>query len=150
MVMPPVAVFMALYASFLLLISVGDPGKVRAARNVLLYAVVGAGIILLSVPLVALVMSIFNTTQTVTGCGLNTATTTFTETVIKLINWFSWLIGLLSVAVGLYAGFTYMTGRGEPQKVAAASKMIVYAVIGIAVAVIAFSIITIVKGFLGV
>src|SRR3989304_5316262 len=50
MVMPPVAVFMALYASFLLLISVGDPGKVRAARNVLLYAVVGAGIILLSVP----------------------------------------------------------------------------------------------------
>jgi len=149
-VMPPVAVFMALYASFLLLISVGDPGKVRAARNVLLYAVVGAGIILLSVPLVALVMSIFNTTQTVTGCGLNTATTTFMDTVIKLINWFSWLIGLLSVAVGLYAGFTYMTGRGEPQKVATASKMIVYAVIGIAVAVIAFSIITIVKGFLGV
>ena len=150
MVMPPVAVFMALYASFLLLISVGDPGKVRAARNVLLYAVVGAGIILLSVPLVALVMGIFNTTQTVTGCGLNTATTTFMETVIKLINWFSWFIGILSVAIGLYAGFTYMTGRGEPQKVATASKMIVYAVIGIAVAVIAFSIITIVKGFLGV
>ena len=149
-VMPPVAVFMALYASFLLLISVGNPGKVTAARNVLLYTVVGAGIILLSVPLVALVMSIFNTTQTVTGCGLDTATTTFMDTVIKLINWFSWFIGLLSVAVGLYAGFTYMTGRGEPQKVATASKMIVYAVIGIAVAVIAFSIITIVKGFLGV
>ena len=149
-VMPPVAVFMALYASFLLLISVGNPGKVTAARNVLLYTVVGAGIILLSVPLVALVMSIFNTTQTVTGCGLDTATTTFMDTVIKLINWFSWFIGILSVAVGLYAGFTYMTGRGEPQKVATASKMIVYAVIGIAVAVIAFSIITIVKGFLGV
>ena len=149
-VMPPVAVFMALYASFILLISVGDPGKVRGARSVLLYTVVGAGIILLSVPLVALVMSIFNTTQTVTGCGLDAATTTFMDTVIKLINWFSWFIGLLSVAVGLYAGFTYMTGRGEPQKVATASKMIVYAVIGIAVAVIAFSIITIVKGFLGI
>src|SRR3989344_7359469 len=149
-VMPPVAVFMALYASFILLISVGDPGKVRGARSVLLYTVVGAGIILLSVPLVALVMSIFNTTQTVTGCGLDTATTTFMGTVIKLINWFSWFIGILSVAVGLYAGFTYMTGRGEPQKVATASKMIVYAVIGIAVAVIAFSIITIVKGVLGV
>src|SRR3989338_9378023 len=54
-VMPPVAVFMALYASFLLLISVGNPGKVTAARNVLLYTVVGAGIILLSVPLIALV-----------------------------------------------------------------------------------------------
>ena len=148
--MPPVAVFMALYASFLLLISVGNPGKVTAARNVLLYTVVGAGIILLSVPLVALVMSIVGTIKPVTGCGLDAATTTFMDAVIKLINWFSWFIGLLSVAVGLYAGFTYMTGRGEPQKVATASKMIVYAVIGIAVAVIAFSIITIVKGFLGV
>ena len=147
-VMPPVAVFMALYASFLLLISVGNPGKVTAARNVLLYTVVGAGIILLSVPLIALVLSIIGA-GAIVSCDQQAATTTFMDTVIKLINWFSWFIGLLSVAVGLYAGFTYMTGRGEPQKVATASKMIVYAVIGIAVAVIAFSIITIVKGFLG-
>ena len=147
-VMPPVAVFMALYASFLLLISVGNPGKVTAARNVLLYTVVGAGIILLSVPLIALVLSIIGA-GAIVSCDQQAATTTFMDTVIKLINWFSWFIGILSVAVGLYAGFTYMTGRGEPQKVATASKMIVYAVIGIAVAVIAFSIITIVKGFLG-
>ena len=140
---------MALYASFLLLISVGNPGKVTAARNVLLYTVVGAGIILLSVPLIALVLSIIGA-GAIVSCDQQAATTTFMETVIKLINWFSWFIGILSVAVGLYAGFMYMTGRGEPQKVATASKMIVYAVIGIAVAVIAFSIITIVKGFLGV
>lgn len=148
MVMPPVAVFMTLYASFLLLTSVGQPGKVTAARQVLVFTVMGAGIILLSVPLVVLVVNIFNA-NAAPSCSPQAVTAEFMETIIKLINWFSWFIGLLSVAVGLYAGFTYMTGRGEPQKVAMASKMIMYAVIGIAVAVLAFSIITIVKGFLG-
>ena len=99
-VMPPVAVFMALYASFLLLISVGNPGKVTAARNVLLYTVVGAGIILLSVPLIALVLSIIGA-GAIVSCDQQAATTTFMDTVIKLINWFSWFIGIWSVAVGL-------------------------------------------------
>lgn len=149
MVMPPVAVFMALYASFLLLTSAGSPGRVTSARQVLVFTVIGAGIILLSVPIVALVMSIFSITQTIQGCGLQDAKSTFLDTFIKLINWFSWFVAVLSVAVVLYSGFVYMTGRGEPQKVAIASKMFVYAVIGIAVAVIAFSIIALVKGFIG-
>src|SRR3989344_6366084 len=77
-VMPPVAVFMALYASFLLLISVGNPGKVTAARNVLLYTVVGAGIILLSVPLIALVLSIIGA-GAIVSCDQQAATTTFMD-----------------------------------------------------------------------
>lgn len=148
-VMPPVAVFMALYASFLLLTSTGDPGKVSTARNVLVYTFIGAGVMILAVPLIALVMDTISVSGIDSSCTVQSASSSFIDTIIRLINWFSWFIAVLSVGAGLYAGFLYMTAQGEPQKVTEAGKVIVYAIIGIVVAVLAFSVISISKGFLG-
>lgn len=146
-VMPPVAVFMVLYASFLLLTSTGDPGKVSTARQVLVYTIIGAGVMLLAVPLVALVTEVLGKSINPL-CSVQNASSTFLDTFIRLINWFSWFIAITSVVVGLYAGFLYMTAQGEPQKVATASKTIFYAVVGIMVAVLAFSVIAIINGFI--
>jgi len=51
--------------------------------------------------------------------------------------------------MGLYAGFLFITARGEPAQLQTAKKILLYAIIGIAVAILAFSIITISKAILG-
>lgn len=147
--MPPIVVLMILWASFLFLTAAGQPGKVVQARTTLIWAVIGAAILLMAVPLINLVVSTVGGT-TSAQCSGTAATSGAFQVLYALINWFTWLLGLLSVAIGLYAGFLYMTSRGEPQKVATAHRVIFYAVVGILVAIIAFSALSIVKNFIGV
>lgn len=147
--MPPVVVLMVLWASFLFLTAAGQPAKIIQARTTLVWAVIGAAIMLLSVPLVQEVASTIGGTASVQCDGTTTTSNAF-EVLYSLINWFAWSIAVLSVAIGLYAGFLYMTSRGEPQKVATAHRVIFYAVVGILVAIIAFSALTIIKDFIGV
>ena len=148
--MPPIMVFMVLWASFLLLTSVGQPAKLVQARGMVLYAIIGAVILIMAAPLVSLVGSAVGSGATVGSCNPATATTDALAVLVNIINWFSWLLAVLSVVMGLYAGFLYMTAHGEPQKVATANNVLVYTVIGVVVAILAFSIIAIIKGFTGI
>lgn len=70
------------------------------------------------------------------------------STITRVVNWFSWFIAVVAVAMGLYSAFLYITARGNANQVADAHKTLVYAIIGIAVAILAFSIVTITRTFL--
>ena len=70
--------------------------------------------------------------------------------IARVVNWFSWFIAVVAVAMGLYAAFLYITARGDAKQVADAHKTLVYAIMGIAVAILAFSIVTITKTFLNI
>ena len=70
------------------------------------------------------------------------------SSITRVVNWFSWFIAVVAVAMGLYAAFLYLTARGDSKQVADAHKTLVYAIIGITVAILAFSIVTITKTFL--
>ncbi len=148
--MPPIMVLLVLWASFLLLTSVGQPAKLSQARSTLLYAIIGAVVLIMAVPLVSLVGSAMGggitITSSITSCNPANATTDALTVLANIINWFSWLLAILSVAMGLYAGFLYMTAKGESQKVATANNVLVYTVIGVVVAILAFSI----KAIIGV
>lgn len=146
--MPPIIVLLTLWASFLLLTSVGQPAKLSQARSMLLYAIIGAVVIIMAVPLVSLVGSAIGGGISTTECNPANATTNALTVLANIINWFSWLLAILSVAMGLYAGFLYMTAKGEPQKVATANSVLVYTVIGVVVAILAFSIKTIINAFI--
>ncbi|MEK7519771.1 MAG: hypothetical protein AAB581_00790 [Patescibacteria group bacterium] len=162
--MPPIAVLMVLYASFLLLTAGGNPGRVQSARQILIYTIVGAGILLLAPAIVALVVSVAGAPPSdpsneiplaeaikLSGdpaCNVATAGMTVLQALANIVNWFSWLLAILSVAVGLYAGFLYMTAAGEAQKVSIANHVLVYAIVGVAVAILAFSVISILEGFI--
>lgn len=148
--MPPIMVFMVLWASFLLLTSVGQPAKLVQARSMVLYAIIGAVILIMAAPLVSLVGSAVGGGVAVQSCNPANATTDALAVLVNIINWFSWLLAVLSVAMGLYAGFLYMTAHGEPQKVATANNVLVYTVIGVVVAILAFSVIAIIKAFTGI
>src|SRR3989344_128871 len=77
-------------------------------------------------------------------------TTKFIATIIGLVNWFSWFIAIGALLMGLYSGWLFITARDNAQQITAAQKTMLYAVIGIGVAIIAFGIIAITKSLLSI
>lgn len=69
---------------------------------------------------------------------------------VRLMNWFSWFVALVSVIMGLYSGMLFITARGNTAQLETARQILIYAVIGITVAILAFSIVTITRTFTGV
>lgn len=66
----------------------------------------------------------------------------------EILKWVYTIVLVLSVVMGLYAAFLYVTAGGEQAKVKKASGVLMYAVIGIVIAILAFSITKIVGGLI--
>lgn len=73
-----------------------------------------------------------------------------TSMVTRGINWFSWFVAVVSVIMGLYSGMLFITARGNTAQLETARQILIYAVIGITVAIISFSIVVVTKTFVGV
>jgi len=77
--------------------------------------------------------------------GNITGTTTLVDTIMGLVNWFAWFVGLAAVVMGLWAGILFITAGGDSAKVTTARNILLYAIVGIAVAILAFSLVAISK-----
>ena len=66
-----------------------------------------------------------------------------------VFGWMFYALIAVSIVMVVLAGFNYVTSNGDPEKVGKATKMILYAVIGIAVALLAKGIPLIVANFIG-
>lgn len=64
----------------------------------------------------------------------------------KIINAFLGLLGIVFLVLMVYAGFLWMTAQGEAEKVNTAKKLIVQAVIGLAIVLAAYAITSFVVG----
>lgn len=81
------------------------------------------------------------------GTAVCAGSKTKAEDVVKnIISILFWIIGILAVIVIIYAGIIFITAAGNPGKVAQAKTMIIYAVIGLAVAILAYTIVNFVVG----
>jgi len=69
----------------------------------------------------------------------------FADVLVGLVNWFSWFVALTAVVLGLYSGFLFMTARDDAVQLSRAKKLIVWTVVGIAVSIISFGIIALIK-----
>lgn len=56
------------------------------------------------------------------------------------------VIGVVAVVMIIYGGFTYTTSRGDPEKIKKAKNTILYGIIGLVVALLAFAIVNFVLG----
>ncbi|MBI5913403.1 hypothetical protein HY839_03085 [Candidatus Azambacteria bacterium] len=83
--------------------------------------------------------------STTIGASTAYSGTQIADKITNVVNWFSWFIALAAVVMGLYAGFLFITARGEPAQLKTARATLLWAVIGIAVAVLAFSLVAISK-----
>ena len=74
------------------------------------------------------------------GCG-GTSTTDFSNTIIGIVNGIVGALSLVAVIFIVIGGINYMTSQGDPAKTKKAKDTILYAVIGLIVAVLAFAIV---------
>jgi len=82
--------------------------------------------------------------------GTITNTDTLVNTIMGLINWVAWIVGLAAVVMGLWAGILFITAGGDAAKVTTARNILLYAIIGIAVAILAFSLVAISQSIFGI
>lgn len=83
------------------------------------------------------------------------ATTTLEEVDVELIltKIVNWLIMILLVVAALFivlAAFTFVTAGGDPEKINTARNQVLYALIGVAVALLAWGLVALVKKIIGV
>ena len=75
---------------------------------------------------------------------------TFDELVAKLISWVKMMAFAIVGLVIVWAGFSYATAGGDPQKIETAKRMLLYAVIGLAVVLLSESILKTIQGILDI
>lgn len=91
------------------------------------------------------------TTLTVEGQGgctqdINTGTQTISDTIKKIVNIFSAIIGIVAVIMIIYGGFKYISSGGDSGNVTSAKNTIIYAVIGLIIVAMAQFIVQFVLG----
>ncbi len=150
-ILPPLAVLMMLVVGFLFMIGGQMPQKAIAARKTLLYVVAGVVLLLLAPGILGVIVDITGASSaSFTACSTSITTASIIATIAGLVNWFAWFVSITSVAMGLYAGALYLTARGDSAQVLKATKVFSFTIIGIAVAVVSFSIIVLTKTFFGI
>ena len=72
------------------------------------------------------------------------------DIVVTIINIMLWLIGILAVIMLIFGGIKYATSAGDSNKVTSAKNTIMYAVIGLVIAIFAYAIVNFVLNQIGV
>ena len=75
--------------------------------------------------------------------------TTAQGIICSILLWVFWLLIVLVILFVLIAAFKYLTSGGEPEKVKAASHMLLYAAVAVVVALLAKGLPTLVGNFVG-
>ena len=63
------------------------------------------------------------------------------DKVTRPINTLLYIVGVLAVVMVIYGGFTYMTSTGDAAKVHKGKTILIYSLVGLAIAVLAYAII---------
>jgi len=67
--------------------------------------------------------------------------TDITEIIRKGVNVLLFIVGVISVFVLIYAGVIFSTSKGNPENITKGKQIVVYAIVGLAIAVFAYAII---------
>ncbi|OYX42853.1 hypothetical protein B7Y94_02840 [Candidatus Saccharibacteria bacterium 32-49-12] len=68
------------------------------------------------------------------------------QTVTAVVNWLLFFVGVLAVIMLIWGGIKYATSAGDASKVTAAKNTILYAIIGLVIAILAYAIVSWVSG----
>ncbi len=126
----PLAVIAILYAAFLYVTAGGSEDKVSKAHKALIYGIIGLFVIL----------SVNFLRDVLAGVAGRSAGQTFADFIKEIARVFGFFIVAASVIAILYSAFLFLTAGGEPDKVTTARQALLYAAIGVAVAVLSFAI----------
>lgn len=139
-----VAVGFIIYAGFQFLLTQGEPDKAKSARETIFHALVGLVICVSAVGVVNLIGGAL--LESTPGDTPLPATPINTNSVQALLQVVFGMAGGIAMIVITVAGIRYMLSQGDPQKAATAKNTIIYALVGLVVALSAFSVVTFVMG----
>lgn len=124
-----IGVVMIVYSGFMFIISAGRPDRAKQAIQSIIYTVSGFAIALLARSIVNLVMPVATTNTNVAGV------------VASGISLFMWVIGVVAIVMLIVAGLLYVLSGGDPGRTKTAKDAILYAIVGLAVALLGGAII---------
>jgi len=75
------------------------------------------------------------------GGNADTSNADLNKTIQTIINVMLYLVGILSVVMIIYSGIRYIISRGNTQEVETAKNTLMYSIIGLVVAILAFVIV---------
>ncbi|MCL1929546.1 pilin [Candidatus Saccharibacteria bacterium] len=85
----------------------------------------------------ARVNGITNNESAISGGTGGLANGTLEGTITQVINVIMWVIGVISVIMLIYGGIQYAISAGDEKKVTSAKNTIIYAIVGLAIAILA-------------
>ncbi len=88
--------------------------------------------------------------ENIGSTGAITDTASLVDIILGLVNWVAWFVALVAVLFGLYAGILFITAGGDDEKLTKAKNILLYSIVGIVVAILAFSIVAISKSIAGI
>lgn len=138
------AVGFIIYGGYMYIISEGDPGRAARGKKILTSAIIGLIISLLATVIVNFIINVL----TSGGSGAMTEVDP-TELVKNGFNTAYAMAGIVAVGFIIYAGADYVIAVGDPGKIAKSHKTIMYALIGLAVVILAAVITNFVLGTVG-
>lgn len=127
-----VATVYIVIAGYYYIVARGDDGTIKKAKDSITFSVVG----LMVVALAQTIGAVFDPAQGIDIGGANLLIISITNVLLSLI-------GSVSVVYLVYAGYMYMTARGDSGQVSKATKAIWSSIIGIIVAMFAYTIVNI-------
>jgi hypothetical protein len=147
------AVVFVIYAGIKYITSQGDPGETAKAQSTLLNSLVGLAIAIVAIGTVSFIgnkLAGGPGAGTVLGLDLSplpsatgAASGSIIQTVLSLV---FGVVGALSLLFVVIGGFRYVLSQGDPKNVSQAKNTVFYALIGLAVAIVAESIVSFVVG----
>ncbi len=145
------SVIYVIYAGIRYSMSQGSPDEVAKSQTTILNALAGLAISLVSIRFVSFLGNQFSNgtgTQTASGLDLRSLPNptginngSIVATVLSIIFAIAGAIAFLYLVIG---GFHYVNSQGDPQKVAKAKNTIMYALVGLVVAIMAQTIVSVV------
>lgn len=67
----------------------------------------------------------------------------------NIISVLLWIVGMASIIVIVYSGITFVTSAGNPSQITRAKTMLLYAVVGLVVSILAYAIVNFIVGSAG-
>lgn len=137
-VMMPLAALAVIIAAFMYTMSAGNPENIKRANSALKWGLIGF----------FLVLGAQFVKDVVIGVAGQAASKNFADFISSLVYTGGTILVALSVLMIMYSAFLFITGGSDPQKRVTARNVLVYALIGVALAVLAFAIPRLIQNFL--
>ncbi len=147
----PIAVILIIWAAVLYMTATGKPEQLKTATRALIWVILGFGILLIASGIVAIIQDFLGVSGPMVSGQAPMGPSTLEALLEVLRDISGWLFSfaiIAGIAIIITAGLVYMFSGGSPERASRALRILLYAIIGVAIAVLAWSIINIVANFL--